>query len=298
MAAGGIVAWRMAGPGIGLSVLALMAFSPMQIHFSQHALIDGFFAFWALLCFWTTWECLRAPTSRGWPVAHGILLAILPVAKLENAFFVCCGLGGILAGNRWLKIGAISPRLLLASILGPAAGILFLVALAGGADTFVAIYKVLVAKAGDLPYAQLTGDGPWYRYLIDMMTLSPLVVLLAVGGVFRLGGRRKEIVFAAAFVAASYAVMCNVRYGMNLRYTSIWEMPFRLCAAALVADLCARFRGRGWLAAALAVAALCAYDLRQYRIFSGDPSIPLYELVTNDLLRLVRILKSPSDFGL
>ncbi|MEK0450007.1 MAG: hypothetical protein RL088_2275 [Verrucomicrobiota bacterium] len=295
MIAGGLAAWRMAGPEVGLGVLALMAFSPMQLHFSQHALIDGFFAFWALMCVWTTWECMKNPASKAWLIAHGIFLALLPLAKLENAFFVCCGIGAIIVANRWLKIGNTTPKFLLVSFFAPLLGILLLISLAGGAGTFVSIYKTLVVKAQNLNYAKLTGDGPWYRYFIDMITLSPIVVLLGVGALFKLTPSRKGLAFVAVFVAASYLVMCNVKYGMNLRYTSIWEMPFRLGAVMIIAELCTGLRHRQWLGVAVIVASICAYDLRQYNIFASDPTKPLYELVTNDLLKLVKILKTEQD---
>ena len=295
MLAGGLCAWRMAGYGVGLGVLALMAFSPVQIHFSQHALIDGFFAFWAMMTLWTTWECLQAPASKRWLAAHSVFLALLPLAKLENAFFVCVGLGAIILANRWLKFGTATPRFILTSFCAPLIGIALLTALAGGPSTFIAIYKMLVAKAQNLQYAKLTGDGPWYRYFLDMITVSPIVVLLALGAVFKLIPARKEVTFVALFVAASYVVMCNIPYGMNLRYTSIWEMPFRLGAVLMVGSLTAWLQHRQWLAVVVIISGTCAYDLRQYEILATNPKLPLYELVPNDLLRLTKILKSPSD---
>ena len=48
-----------------------------------------------------------------------------------------------------------------------------------------------------------------------------------MGGVFRLGRENKAQIFLLCFVAFSYAVMCNVKYGMNLRYTNMWDMPLR-----------------------------------------------------------------------
>ena len=295
MIAGGLAAWRMAGYGAGLGVLALMAFSPVQIHFSQHALIDGFFAFFAVMCVWTTWECLRNPESKRWLSAHGIFLALMALAKLENAFFVCCGLGAVIVANRWLKFGAATPRFVGMSICGPLLGILLLMILSGGPDSFIAIYKVLVAKAQNLPYAKLTGDGPWYRYILDMITVSPLVVLLGLGAVCRLTTARKELAFVTVFVAASYLIMCNVKYGMNLRYTSVWELPFRLAAFLFIWDICSWMKHRQWLAAVVIISGICAYDLRQYGILTSDSRRPLYELIPSDLLSLVKILKSKDD---
>ena len=93
------------------------------------------------------------------------------------------------------------------------------------------------------------------------------------------------------FIAGSYLAMCNVKYGMNLRYANMWDMPLRFLAfsslAALVAPL-ARYRN---LALATAVALICAVELRQYYILAVQ--YPLYELITHDLMRALHILKSP-----
>ena len=75
----GAFAWRLSGANIGLAVLALMSCAPTQIHMSQHALIDGFFAFWATLSLWFLWENFRRPNDWRWltllhrePRTHGI----------------------------------------------------------------------------------------------------------------------------------------------------------------------------------------------------------------------------------
>ena len=128
-----------------------------------------------------------------------------------------------------------------------------------------------------------------------MMTVSPFVVLLGIGALFKLTPKRNDLAFLAVFVAASYLVMCNIKYGMNLRYTSIWEMPFRFGAVLMAWELCSKTKHWQWLAASLVLAGICAYELRQYQIFASDPARPLYELVPNDLLKLVKILKTPAD---
>ena len=60
-------------------------------------------------------------------------------------------------------------------------------------------------------------------------------------------------------------------------------------AAAQVGALSSRFGARQTLVMALAIVAICAYDLRQYWIFFMN--VPLYELVTEGLVRAVKILK-------
>jgi len=147
----------------------------------------------------------------------------------------------------------------------------------------------LVSKAETLTYAIKTGDGPWYRYLVDLMLLSPLVLVLAIGGIFSQVRGHRAYVYLVAFVGFSYAIMCNIRYGMNLRYASIWDLPLRALAAAQVGAIASRFGARQSLVTGVVIAALCAYDLRQYQIFFVDGK--LYELVTAGLLYGVKILK-------
>lgn len=288
LALSGLAAWRMFGTAVGLGVLALVATSPTQIHFSQHALIDGFFAMWATLSLWLLWENLQRPAHAIWLTAYGFSLMIMVMAK-ENAFFVYVALMSLIAANRWLKLGTVTPRLLLVSVLGPLAGVALLILLAGGAAEFAAIYVLLVTKAQNLPYAIMTGDGPWYRYLVELMTVSPIVFALALTGLFTLSRDRPPYACLLTFVVVSFAFMCNVRYGMNLRYTSIWALPIAAFAAAQLLSI-ARRAGRHYVLVAVALfAGVCATELRQYETLFHDHAI--YELAPEGLLRAIKMIK-------
>jgi hypothetical protein len=148
---------------------------------------------------------------------------------------------------------------------------------------------VRLAKAQTLTYAIKTGDGPWHRYLVDMLIVSPLVLILAIGGFFTQLRKDRAYLFLAAFVVLTYALMCNVKYAMNLRYATIWELPLCALAVAQIGDVTKIFGRRQALAMGIIVVALCAYGLRQYLVFFAD--FRLYELVTEGLLRAVKILK-------
>lgn len=284
---------RLAGPGTALAVTALMACAPTQIHMSQHALVDGFFTFWALLVLWLLWENLQSPRKPALLAAYGLSLALLVMTK-ENAVFVYVALLAILAVNRWLRFGTISGPLLAVTVLGPAVGVLGLAALAGGVGDLVGCYQLSVSRNLTLDFAIRTGDGPWHRYLVDLLLVSPWVLILAIGALFQIDRERhRPQLYVALFIAASYLVMCNIRYGMNLRYANMWDAPLRLLAftqLGLLADRFALLRRRRTLWLALAVTALCIYDLRQYRILAIDYN-RFYELVPEVLLRALHILK-------
>jgi len=50
-----LFAARVGGFSYAIGVGALMVFAPTQLHMSQHALVDGFFGFWAMLVLWFLW---------------------------------------------------------------------------------------------------------------------------------------------------------------------------------------------------------------------------------------------------
>ncbi len=284
----GAFAWRLGGPAWGLGVFALMSCAPTQIHMAQHGLIDGFFAFWASACLWLLWENLKRPNDPLRLSLFAVCLGLIVLTK-ENALFAYVGLLALLGINKWLHFGTVTRSLLLVTVAGPLAGVAILVTLCGGMGTCIHIFQLVVSKASVSPYSVATGDGPWYRYLVDLLLASPLTFLLAWGAIVRL---RRETNLGAfyllTFMAATYVLMCNVRYGMNLRYANMWDMPIRYLAIGCVADLTRSFRRRE-LVIATAVIFLCAIDLRQYYIFFVQHD--LYELVTGALLRALQIVK-------
>jgi 4-amino-4-deoxy-L-arabinose transferase-like glycosyltransferase len=285
-----LFAWRLKGPAWALAVAALMSFAPTQIHMSQHALVDGFFTFWALLCLWLLWENLRAPRHALFLVAYTLGLCLMVVTK-ENSFFVFVALMAIIILNRWLQFGVVTRELLLCSITGPLLGFVVLVFLAGGLETLRTSYQLSVGKNYQLTYAIMTGDGPWHRYLVDLLLVSPVILLLAIGAAFRLERTQKPELFLFSFIAVSYLVMCNIKYGMNLRYANMWDMPLRVLAFGQIAAFCAPLQRYRTLILGGAVAVICAVEMRQYIILFVQ--YPLYELVTEGLLRALQILKSP-----
>ena len=288
-----IFAGRLGGPRSALGVGALMAFAPTQLHMSQHALVDGFFTFWAMLVLWSLWENLRSPRNWRWLALYVVALSAMILTK-ENAFFVGVAMIALLIANYWLRFGIVTRELLLATVIGPLLGVVILGMLAGGASALLATYQLSVSKNYELKYAILTGDGPWHRYLVDLMLVSPVVLLFAIGSVFSLRRTKKAEWFCLVFIAASYLVMCNIKYGMNLRYANMWDLPLCLLAfsqmVTLVEYVAQRWRGMALFAV---VALTCALELRTYVVMAVE--YPLYELVSPELMRSLKILKSAAD---
>ena len=284
----GVFALRLGDRTRALAVFAMMAVAPTQLHMSQHALVDGVFAFWALLNLWLLWENLQSPNNSRWLVALAIGLAAMVTTK-ENAFFAYLGMLTILAANRWLGFGKVTPELCLIMVLGPFFGVVTLILLAGGATELLHTYTLSVSKNFTLPFAIKTGDGPWYRYLVDLMVVSPVILICAFGEIFRLKRESKPQLYLLLFVTGSYLIMCNLKYGMNLRYANMWDFPLRVLAYGGIASFCDRFPKRREFLLLISCLVVCAVELRQYYIFTVLGN--LYELVTSGLLHAVKILK-------
>lgn len=280
--------WRIRGVPWALAIAALMAFAPTQLHMSQHALVDGFFTFWATLVLWLFWENLMAPRNWRWLAGYIVALALLVLTK-ENSFFVWIALLALLLANRWLQFGAVTRELAIATFLGPLLGIVVLIFLAGGLDIFLKSYQLSVGKNFQLQYAILTGDGPWYRYLVDLMLVSPIVLVFAFGTLFRSSRELKPELFMSIVITASYLVMCNVKYGMNLRYANMWDLPLRFLAFSQIFWLASFAKRFQTAIVSVAVALLAAFEFHQYILLAVR--YPLYELITHDLLRALSILK-------
>ena len=285
----GVFARRLGGDRAMLGVLALMASAPTQLHMAQHGLIDGVFAFWALACVWLLWECLHRPEDGRWQTGYAIALAIMVLTK-ENAAFVYLALTALLLVAWWQKWGGVTRRLVLTHIVGALLGGTILTLLAGGPQECLAIYLLLKSKAQSMTYAIRTGDGPWFRYLVDLLCASPLTLLLAIGAIFHLSGNKKPSLYLCGFVGFSYLIMCNVKYGMNLRYTNMWDMPLRFLAFSQLGMLAAHFGRRENIALGVGVAVLAALDLRQYDILFVQFDVD-YEMISANLLQALKILK-------
>src|SRR5438270_9564002 len=109
-----VFAWRAKGAEWALVIGALMSVAPTQLHMSQHALVDGFFTFWALLTLWLFWENLRAPHSWKWLAGYVAALVLLVLTK-ENSFFVWIAFLALLLANRWFRFGTVTRELVIST---------------------------------------------------------------------------------------------------------------------------------------------------------------------------------------
>jgi 4-amino-4-deoxy-L-arabinose transferase-like glycosyltransferase len=287
----GLFAFRLGGARMGLTVGALMAVAPLELVMAHRELVDGVFAFWALLSLWLLWENMQRPGRLGWLAAYAGSIAVMVLTK-ENSFFAAVALGGILctaAAFPGLNLGKAKWSVAVATIAGGALGVTVLVCIAGSPQTLIETYRLLVSKAEKMAFAYETGGGPWFRYIVDIMLLSPTILLPAIGGIFALRRENRQGIYLFLFMLFSCAVMVNVRNGMNLRYSTMWDMPLRYLAAGTILHLAGAARRWQILAPVLLLALVGGVELHQYYVIfvqqdTGDP-------VTQALMYALQIIR-------
>jgi 4-amino-4-deoxy-L-arabinose transferase-like glycosyltransferase len=262
----GWFAFRLGGIRYALVVGALMAVAPMELVMAHRELMDGVFGFWALLTLWLLWENLQRPRRLGWLAGYAGAIAFLVLTK-ENAFFVAVALGGIIGTAALfpaLNLGKVTWSTVAATAIGGLLGIAVLISISGGLGPLIETYRLLVTKAEKMDFAYMSGGGPWYRYIVDLMLVSPLVLLPAIGKIFALRLKDRQPIFLLLFVVFSCTVMVNVKNGMNLRYATMWDMPLRYLAAGTILQMAGAVRRWPITTAVILIGVIGAMELHQY----------------------------------
>ena len=121
----------------------------------------------------------------------------------------------------------------------PAALAVIAAALAcGGWETLRQVFLANFNSAASNPYAQKYGSGPWTRYVLDFLLLSPVPTLLYLVWVGVLIGSREpeEAGWLWALVPLLFLPL-SAPITKNVRYALLLEAPIRLAAVGLLQRL-------------------------------------------------------------
>jgi len=118
------------------------------------------------------------------------------------------------------------------------AGIIY-VLLSGGLSNFIDLAKTIVFHTLTNEYTLAYGSGPWFRYIIDFMLVSPWTVILCIGYIFYLvqninKSDSKDIYFLTILLALF--ILYNL-FTKNLRFVIILNLPIRLFSLLMLYKL-------------------------------------------------------------
>jgi 4-amino-4-deoxy-L-arabinose transferase-like glycosyltransferase len=292
-----VFARRHFGEPRALFIGVLWTFSPLLMGISRLALTDSVIALCMSATAWLFLELVEKPSSLRRRVGFMALFGITVLVK-ELALLLLVPFIAFLFVERFVRRERVSFGFFAATFALPGIviGPIFVIA-AGGVAPLLETTRIVLSSPATNAYAVGFGSGPWFRYLLDFVLLSPCTTLLALGyaGVLALRLRRGEYERALVFLALIVACLVVVYsfFTKNARYAVLFELPLRTLAVCMLGELLKSASARKTaILCAVAVAVLCWFDWRSYEVYWVR--YPGYDPVTT-LLAGLRDLLPPKS---
>lgn len=286
------LAYLLRGPTLAHLSLLLLTVSPLQLHSIHFAFVDAVFALavsLGLICV----ALLQTGRVRLGSISLALALPLIVLTK-ESAVFALPALALMLIWP-WRQLnGSERRQVIFGLVVGAVLTALVVGIFFGSALDFLSAVLLLAAKTKGSQYSATYQNGPWFRYILDYLLVSPVILLGFVACAARVG---REMAPAGrmllVFLGVTLVPMSMLEAGFNLRFALMWDPVVRIVLAGGIllnfADDAAG-RRRAFLAAAL----LAAADLCQYCLYFSDGL--LYDPVTLALLRMVGIYRGDYVF--
>jgi 4-amino-4-deoxy-L-arabinose transferase-like glycosyltransferase len=267
-----LFARRNFGEPKALFIGALWAFSPLLLGMSHQALTDGMIALCMSVTAWLFLELEQDPASWRRRIAFMAALGFTVLVK-ELAVLLLVPFSIFLLVERFARREPIQLGLFAAlfTVPGIVTAPIFVWA-AGGLAPLLETTRIVLSSPATNPYAVSFGSGPWFRYAVDFVCLSPCTTLLAVGylGILALkvksGEYDRRLVFMALLVIS--LVIEYSFFTKNLRYAVLFELPLRIMAVFMLGELLKSASARRTaILVGLAVALLCWIDYRAFDLY-------------------------------
>ena len=256
------------GEKLALPFVILLASSPIQLAMSRRALMDSAVNLFSALSLWLFWDSLK---ERSW-LKLTVFIAVYSFSILvkETIILLTVPFLIFLLIERFVYKNEISAKYFLAALLLPPFIALSVYALLGCLPFIFNTVRIILSSPQANSYAISFGSGPWYRYLIDYMLLSPWVVILATGFIFCffLNQENNELVVYFAVIFVSSFILFDF-FTKNLRYVMILDMPLRLFSLLMLNTIANKFLGRSAVSMVLILTITLAFFdcLNFYHLF-------------------------------
>ena len=267
----------------------LLGFSPLATALARRALQDSFFAFLVVLAVYALHRCLRGGALRD---RTGLTLALLACFLTKESTLLLYP--ALLLIALWRPEGLrASVALLPCFALAPLLALTVQAACSGGVTELAAAYRAYVTQQSQIPYAQQFQSGPWFRYLLDWLMLTPVTLLLAMAGLLRTdvpASQRAAHRLCAILLVVGLGVFGALSM-LNARFILPLELPLVALAVlglrGIAERAVARPSYRALATAVLLVLALSA-EVRSFVVLFDRAG--LYDPVTAQLAKAWRLI--------
>jgi 4-amino-4-deoxy-L-arabinose transferase-like glycosyltransferase len=262
-----LFARRRFGDAFALAFAALCAASPLLMGLSRVLLTDTYTTLCLTVTAWSFLELVEQPRSRRWLWIFGVSFAWVILVK-ELTVLLAGPLAAFVLVERFVRKSPLPlVRLALALAIPALCTIPVMVLAAGSPATLYETFRIVLSSPATNEYVIRFCSGPWYRYLMDYLLVSPWMTILSFCALGALVLRWRQGFYERAPVFfAVLAVGMTFEHGFfikNLRYLAILELPMRLLVVWFLFVMLGRSR-RALVVIAGVVLALCAADWITY----------------------------------
>lgn len=267
-----LFARRHFGEPRALFIGALWTFSPLLLGISRLALTDSLIALCMSVTAWLFFELVENPASRRARIAFMATFAFTVLVKELAVLLVVPFAAFVLIEKYWRREPIDLAKIALAFIVPGLVTLPIFVLAAGGFPTLFETTRIVLSSPATNPYAVKFGSGPWFRYVLDFLCLSPWTTLLATAyfGLWATRLRRGEydrrLVYLALLVIA--LVFEYSFFTKNVRYAVLLELPLRVFAVLMLHEIFKSASQRKTsILCGIAVASLCFIDARAFDLY-------------------------------
>ncbi len=267
----------------------LCTVSPLATGLSRRALQDSGFAALVILAFWSLDRFIER-RQRLDALVLGIVLFLGFLTKESMLFVYPLLLVLFLAREGHHRREGLGV-LLAALAVAPLAALGVMITMAGSFKVLYATYSTYSELQHTIPYAVAYQRGPWFRYVVDFLLISPAVVLLVgVSGMARdIFVKQGRVVLGAVLIAGLVVFACLPL--MNLRIVLFLDTPLRILAAGGIVALGCKLGKtprQGMLISAGLAAIVMLLDLVQFHTFFIRAGV--YDPVTVNLVKALEFM--------
>lgn len=269
----------------------LTAFSPLGMGLARRALGDTMTGLAMLLCIALFFLALRRPAPGYrllFMLAFFSAILIKETSVLLAVPFALFGAYAVFSFGKE-KTSGLTMALMIALPLVCSGCVM--IAAAGGVQPLITVGKIIVSSPGANPYAVAYCTGPWYRYVIDGLLLSPFTTMAAIGSVFYLIVKKRADLFVTymAVVAICGFIEFNF-FAKNIRYLLYLDVPGRVLALFMLERIVSAWVPSRFADSVLwgAVFLIAMADLSAFNhlFLTGR----IYDPVSANLLQLLKII--------
>lgn len=298
-----VVFWfvrRQRGELQALLVAASLAFAPLYLGLSRLALTDSFITLCQVLSLALFFELVHEPRRWLWRIGFVLCFSLAILAKELSVLLGVPFVALVLIERFVRKRPLVAWHFVLILAVPFVVSLLVWLAAAGSFDVLARTLQIVLSSPATNEYAQMYGGGPWYRYIVDELLLSPWPVALGLLGLaiaawqWRRGKYDALLAYSMLLYVAQITALSF--FTKNVRYAAVLELPLRLLAVALLCDVFAVARWRSAKVAAIAAVALsCATDWASFRHLFVEREV--YDPMTANLLVAQDCVPAPAAPG-